>query len=625
MMILQTAPAINKPTQQNLVSQVWLRRLELVVALTILLAVMLAVSGWLWQQSSVLTFQDDAAQTLSAAHHLQQGNGYASSVIYYDSQLEQDGLARQTVWPPALAALAAGLSAVTQGSLASSMLAVLLAAHLLTALLLGWAFVLLGQRSGVGARFAQPTAGASVLTSRSAHTTFPHLWLALGASIAWMINVPAMLSVSRGLAEPLYQMFAVLALVALIAAVRPAEIPRERSGETGSAVWLVLASVAVAGAVLSRYQAIALVGPLAAAAAIVAGPGASQYARVRSASFASLLPTVVVGGLFVRNWMITGSLTGGAQADGGQSLAEVAARIGWLPASLQMPVLALLLTSCLVSLVVAALLWIRGFNACRSRPAACSRRARVAIIFSLGAYGANLGMLIALSLMSTVYVIEIRYLTVSALFLVVPAVLVSTMFVRQVLPVFAVRKRTALLAIVVAGVAVGQFFAFQGSMQMRLTEAPATKLAKILSTHQIEGQSVLDWISRLSGQPAVLMSSHAHSLSLVLNNRGVASTTVIGVPLPVFTKSAWSASQIEALAQRHSVHYLLAFRQLPTWVFRDPVNQLLDNSDEATDWMTPILETKHLFLARIGPSTNSSPCPSSASGAESIHAALACD
>lgn len=573
------------------------------VCLLVLMAVAIGVTHWVWQTSSALTFQDDAAQTLSTAAHLYQGHGVATSVLYYDSQLDQSVPARQTVWPPGLPYSAAALARLTGGSLESSVVAVLLAAHLIIALALAaivWLALGRGQITPV-----LPTAVA----------------------VGWAIYTPALLNVTRGLAEPLFQVFAILAVLALIKAARPCETPAwqpANGSPTPYRFWLLSAGIAVAGAVLSRYQAIALIGPLAVAASLVPPPGTRLARRLFASLLAVALPGAVAVGLLTRNWLITGSLTGGAHSDQGQTLAEVASRIAWLPQAWQMTGLALLLASALAAFVLGTTLWVRQFDVCRSRPAVFGRRLRVALVFCLLAYGANIGLLAGLSLVSTVYVIELRYLTVNSLFMVVPAVAMGLCSLGLIARLNRGHHAPLVLTSVIAAVAMLQFLAFQSPMLARIAGAQPGMIKEILSTHQIQGESVLGWLQRDPNQGSALLTSHAHGLSLVLNRALPATRTVIGVPLPVYTNKVWSGGEIQAAAQRHSVHYVLAFRQMPTWVFDDPVNQLVSKPETAPRWLEPLLVTDELFLARVSLPMISSRCVAQASVKVSTHANRAC-
>ncbi len=541
------------------------------IATLLMLALAALVGHWLLTISSALSFQDDAAQTLSTASHWLHGQGLRTSILYYDSQLAQLAPALQTVWPPAAPVLAATMAALTGLSLANSLLLVLFGAHLLTAALLALAL-----RLSTGTR-RQPGPADG--------------WLAAAIMAAWVLSVPALLNVSRGLAEPLFQMAAMAALVALLVGCRA------RTGGQRT-VWLLLAGVGISLSILSRYQALALIAPLALAATLIEPPGTRWPQRLRSAALATVLPGLVTIVLLGRNTLITNSLTGGAHSDQGQTLVEIAARISWLPVHWQLPGLMAMLASCAFAALLAGLLWVRGFDTCRQRPARFCQPGRLAVVFCLSAYSANLVLLLALALTSTVYAIEMRYLTVNALFLVVPLVLAVRQSLGRAGPTIQRWLSTRAMAVIIMVGALLQFIALQGPLTQRIDQAPAAQVARILQAHKIGELSAADWLqSRLSAD-TVLLSSHAHSLSLMMSDLGQNARTVLGVPLPVYTNKDWSEQEIHAMATRHSVHYLIAFRELPTWVYQDPINTLLDQT-ETRSWLQPLVQTRALFIGKV--------------------------
>jgi hypothetical protein len=137
----------------------------------------------LWSLSSVLTYQDDAAQYVSTTTHLLSGNGLRTSVLYYDSQLAQNAPAVQTVWPAGFPLVSAVVSAITQLEPDRAVLLVAILSHIGTALMLLLLMRLIGLNR----------------------------WLALSVAGAWLMFVPSWLSVTRGLSDPMFQFFSMAA------------------------------------------------------------------------------------------------------------------------------------------------------------------------------------------------------------------------------------------------------------------------------------------------------------------------------------------------------------------------------------------------------------------------------
>jgi hypothetical protein len=525
------------------------------------------VAFLLWSLSSVLTYQDDAAQYVSTATHLLSGNGLRTSVLYYDSQLIQSAPAAQTVWPAGFPLFAAIVSAVTGLEPDRAVLAVAILSHIGTALMLLLLMRLIGLNR----------------------------WLALSVAGAWLMFVPSWLSVTRGLSDPMFQFFSMAVAVAIAAYFQPWQQRSSlRSGSAGRR-WILVGTLSVMFAILTRYQAVVLIGPLVAAVTVGRFQLQSTAARVFAALIAGLPPVLLLGLLFVRNFWITGSLTGGAVSGRGQSLADVASRIGFVPESLRMSLMLLLIASCLVCAVTAATLWIRDNRKIRLDAPNCPPATRAVLVYCLFAYATNIGLLLYLSLTSTVYGIEMRYLAVCMLFLAPPIVWFIARMVGNWVAAQSTRDADRTLveygfaALIVIGSFV-QLNTFQPAFVNRLETAPVAQINQILAANPIAGQSSLSWLRE---NASILMSTHAHSLNLLTQS------TVIGVPAAVYTPHTWDEPQIRDLAVRHDVSYVVAFRGLDTWVYRDLINKMLDNNG-CPDWLKPVVATPDLVIAKVG-------------------------
>ncbi|MEZ5659041.1 MAG: hypothetical protein R3E83_11080 [Burkholderiaceae bacterium] len=528
------------------------------IARVTLLAIVAAGVVWLvLSLGGAHSLQDDAAQIVSTARHWLAGDGLASSILYYESQLEQVMPARQTVWPPGMPLMAGVIAQLGLSDLAESLILLGLLAHVGTACLLVW---LIGRTSPAGARIA---------------------WM---VGIAWLIFVPAWLGAARGLADPPYQAFALL----IACAMAWVDEPRHRRAG------LVLAGLALAGALSMRYQAVALFGPvgLAVWAAIGGRRGFWQGVAV-------CLPAVfLLAALFARNWMISGSLSGGAHSGRGQTWTEIAARITWVPHVLREPALLVLtLLAVLAALTAAWLAWRRlapqrgraeQVRACAARASLASESTPAADagglgpavrIFCLSGFAANLLLLIVLALNSTVYVLEMRYVLAAGLLLV---------------PVLATVRVGALArhAAWIPALALAQMLLLWPGFLQRVLETPTLQMREALLEESVGNEDALRWLRRRAEAGEVVMSTHPHGLSLLTGG------AMVGVPLPVYVSRPYDAERIHALALRHDVHWLVAFRSMPTWVFRDPLNTMIDR-DPCTPWLNRVIDAPGLLIARV--------------------------
>lgn len=361
-------------------------------------------------------------------------------------------------------------------------------------------------------------------------------------------------------------------------------------------IWFLLASLTVIAAMTVRYQAVALIGPLGAAMTIARYQNQAMWSRLASGLMVVIPPTLLVVLMFLRNYWVTESLTGGAVSGRGQTLTEVASRIAWLPEALQMTALIGLILSSLLCAVLAAVLWIRGGRMSSESTLVCAPATRAVLVYCLSAYAANVGLLLYLCLTSTAYVIVMRYMVVCLLFLIPPAMWsVSCLLRHRLAPdtggrVSFISKYGVPVVIGFAGCL--QLASLQGAFFTRLEQAPPTLLHQTLRAHSIGDQSALDWLREKQKATPILMSTHAHALSLLTN------ATVVGVPVPIYTPRLWLEDEIKGLAMRHKVTYLLAFRGLDTWVYRDFINKMLD-TNRCPDWLEPVVANQDLVIARV--------------------------
>ncbi|MFK7965984.1 MAG: hypothetical protein AB8C46_18645 [Burkholderiaceae bacterium] len=558
-------------------------RMARALGLGALILTMVWLTAWIWPLVSPLGFNDDAAQTLSTAAQWQKGQGLTTTLLYYDSQLDQKAPAAQTVWPPALPVLTSVVSDLTGLSLPNALVAVLLISHLVTAVVLGLIV-------------------SMALQTGKSQSAWPD-GIGVTAALFWLTLAPALLGVVRGLSEPLFVAWATLSMLMLLRAVPAHETPTWQKAAAPQWPWLMAASAGVAAALLTRYQAVALIVPLGLAAALAGAPGTALAQRMRSFMLVCSFPALVLALMFWRNWSVTGLLTGGAEPASGQSLTEIAARLSWVPVEWQQLALAGLLASMLAAGLGALVVWVRGFNSCRSAPAKMSRRARVGMVFCLSGYASNLALMVLLALISTAYAIELRYLLLNMLMLVLPGVLALDQLRHHRRVRRLAMPPTALVTLGCLVLAL-QLLAFKPVIEDRLASTPPVQLAEVLSTTLIGAggaqtdRSVLTWLAQQPA-PARLLSSNAQSLALVLRAYEIPVDTIVGIPLRIYSGRRWNDERIRALARRHAVDTVMAFRIIPTWVFEDPLDTWLTGHGKDLPWLEPINATPALFLGKI--------------------------
>ena len=215
----------------------------------------------------------DTAQHISVARNLAAGHGLVTDLLYFEQQqVFGSTLAPQTVWPPLFPLLTAGVAVFMDETWAVFCVAAL--AHACVAPLL-YATV---RKAGYSAR----TACASGL-----------VYLAFGTGSMLVLG---------GLTESLYTLLTVGSLLAWVFAEARAGAERTSA--------LIATGVFATLAYLTRYSGICLVAALG----LIAGLRwlrAPSWRLFFDALKVALLPTVVVALMLVRNYVFTGSTSGG--------------------------------------------------------------------------------------------------------------------------------------------------------------------------------------------------------------------------------------------------------------------------------------------------------------------------
>ena len=138
-------------------------------------------------------------------------------------------------------------------------------------------------------------------------------WLVLAATAILAASWPLNEFASHLLTEPLFVLFTLLALMQLAAFL-----------QRGGRMSLWWAAVFTALAVLTRYPGVVLIG--AGVLMLLVRRAPPLVARLKDAVVFGAIPSIPLAGVLTRNWVVSGSLTGG-RSGSGQSLFDSLSRV----------------------------------------------------------------------------------------------------------------------------------------------------------------------------------------------------------------------------------------------------------------------------------------------------------
>jgi len=510
----------------------------------------------------------DIAQAISAAQNLLAGNGYSTSLLYYEEHYRQDAWpAPQTVFPIGFPALIAALGAVgvpfRLGAqiLSATGFALMPLLICLTALRLG----------------GKPTTAVFLAV----------FWLCV--PLNW-----------HNVLEKQTEMLFMSATLCAVIVLNHKELTTRR---------LLLAGLFSAIAVLLRYAGVFWI--LAASLSIAFVSIRCPALLIRRCVLFTALPGLVVGIAFWRNSLLTGNLRGGSETivlkSTRAALANVyfaASRLTGLDQDdLSRGALAeMLVLGGMLLLLATALrfLFLRTRNVPRH-----PEHSVTAGMASVYAYPC-----VSLLLLTRLEQATSINLSPRMLLPLVPFVLLAGAHaVSRMLTAFqssGITVRVTQLA--ASAISVGLLLACSDAYRDVKKQVPRLGLVAdamgrpLVEENLLPGFSVIPWApTSLAGSPATpadfirgrrILTNEPHMLPEVMHTGGV------GLTADVYTSRVWSSDEVLSLVRKYQLDVVVVFTQIPE-PEPNPFFELLvaDRAFEATpEWLTPIIATRELVV-----------------------------
>lgn len=453
----------------------------------------------------------DTIQLIDATRHLLAGDGFSSSIIYYESQLRFGQVpAPLTVWPPGFSWL---LLLPMQLGLSGEASAFGLCAigHLATTWLV---FV-------VARRLAGPVIAAI-------------------AAITWLLHATALMMVLAIYAEPIFIAFMVASYVALI----------EAGKESWSTRWLLVSGAAAACSILMRYSGV--LWPLAVGLWFcVAAMRGRSWQPIRAAFIFGALPALTAAALFLRNFALTGRFSGGQFDYGGAGPLATVARHLLRDSSMMLgktlrisPIVFMLVVgTLLVAMIVAA------------RSARVSESRRTAIGLAISSVVVLIAFLVGNAIQSSIVFLEYRYWLPGLPFL---AILLSPIAHDAVV---AMRARPALSegvwpATVLAScamLAVSMLAELPKRWPIRTAHATVAVVEQGLAQRMPDGSTVAETLAAPADAHKLLLSDLEHRLAAQTGR------AVVGLIDAHYTARVWTTDEVKRLVQQLRIEEVVFF------------------------------------------------------------------
>ncbi len=513
----------------------------------------------------------DTAQHVSVARNIVAGHGLVTDLLYFEQQQVFGTMpAPQTVWPPLFPLLTALLLSLGVNE-QWAVFWLSLGAHLLIAP----AVYAIVRVAGYRARAAACAALACLLFAFNS-------MLVLG-----------------GLTESLFTLCTLLACLAWMMA-------DVRTGGARTAA-LLLAGAFAALAYLTRYSGLCLVFALAAIAGL-RWLRAPTWPRLRDALLVAALPVTVVLATLVRNYLLTGSASGGPSVEVELSVMATLRTFYWSVAKLfgfdadsawrhfVVTALAVLIGIALGRIWVA----LADLRTPRSAPAdpAADRARRAGLTLALTYAGLSLLLIGALAVTRYPEFVNDRYLAPLWPF----AVLTFAFVMPSRTPwagVYGRRVAAPVLAFLTLVLLAGQSSVVDREMgwfhdDPRIPTIRAA-LAEELAT-PVDGAGTVAALLAHSSAQAPLMATNGQYLGLLLRR------PVVGLGETRFTSKQWDEAAVRELARRFNVKYFVFFPTLffPTAIEnRNRVFSAELHRGSVPPWLAPVHRSARVQVYQI--------------------------
>ena len=471
---------------------------------------------WLWSVSSVDFLSNDGAQYLSTVDQILAGHGVRTTTIYYDVQASNGIPALQTIWPPGLPALVALVAKTARLSSASAYGLVNAAAHGATVLLVYW----------ILRRWLAITLAAAMACGL------------LFYSVNWQLAL-------GGLSEPLFTFCAIIASASLVKAFET---------NRPSHWWLAVAGLATGATFLVRYVGIAFAGSLALVALFEWRRRTDKKAALVDVAMLLGPAALLISGLFLRNLMGIGRLTGAVSAARGPTVPELMFQTKWALVSLLGGGETLPARATGVMLLAAGSAWITCviLDARRGAKAHTFTAGRQAVaVYALSGAAGLIVLVYTMALRKTGVSIEGRYFAPCIPMLLIgaaaswPASTKSMSRWRRPLAVAVAVFTVALLALNALAVPAW----LQGNTGPR-------QIARALGAEH-QSQTLRQLLTEAASDNTPVLSNQSQALHIVLRR------PTLGVPERRLTPTVWSPDEILRVARRFGSRHLVIFRAMP--------------------------------------------------------------
>ena len=520
-------------------------RLALLLLAVAALAVAL-VLVWLFDPAKI---NPDTLQLIDTARYLRSGDGLTSGIVYYDAQLAFGRVpAPMTIWPPGFPSLlVAGMSLGASGEATAYTLCLI--AHLAAAFLLYF---------GLRRVAVSPVIAAL-------------------AGFVWLVHPTALNLAVVAFAEPIYTAFTLASCIALVEALR--ESPRWR-------VWLAVSGVSAACAVLMRYNGV--LWPAAAGLCLaVLAVRRRSWKPIGIAIAFGALPALVTIGLFWRNFVLSGHLSGGQFEYGGAAaITEVARRFYWGTDLLFGAILTaqpLVFASVLAVLIAAVIATARHAHLHEPRTLLLTFAVvNTAIVSTFLLYNA---------VRSSIVFIDYRYWMPAVPLLLIAIAIVTDAAVTKLRSRHAGRSRVwpAAIALSAATLAVSAAAQVVPSWPFAQPHPAKRIIREALQEQMPDGRTLGTLLSGSADAPHLLLSNEERRVGSAIHIK------VVGLPIARYTQHVWSDDTVASLIRRYGVSQVLFFPATYEDEFKIPFYREL-REGQVPPWLTVRFRGKQVVL-----------------------------